>query len=138
MAGRYQSFNRRPVLLTQMDVRELQLAKAAVAAGVQVLMERMGITVEEIDTIYLAGALGNYMNPYSAMRIGLIPSTTPEKIVSLGNAASAGARLALLSKSNWRESADIARRIEHIELSVQPEFEAHFVDAMDFPGCNLW
>jgi uncharacterized 2Fe-2S/4Fe-4S cluster protein (DUF4445 family) len=138
VAGRYQSFNRRPVLLTQMDVRELQLAKAAVAAGVQVLMERMGIAVENIDTIYLAGALGNYVNPYSAMRIGLIPSTPPEKIVSLGNAASAGARLALLSKSHWREAADIARRIEHIELSMQPDFETNFIEAMDFPGCNLW
>ena len=138
VAGRYQSFNRKPVLLTQMDVRELQLAKAAVAAGVQVLMQRMGITVEDIDTIYLAGALGNYVNPYSAMRIGLIPTTIPEKIVSLGNAASAGARMALLSKRQWRESSDIARRIEHVELSVQPDFENYFIDAMDFPGTNLW
>jgi uncharacterized 2Fe-2S/4Fe-4S cluster protein (DUF4445 family) len=138
VAGGYQSFNRKPILLTQMDVRELQLAKAAVAAGVQVLMKRMGIGVEDIHTIYLAGALGNYVNPYSAMRIGLIPTTAPEKIVSLGNAASAGARLTLLSKSHWRESADIARRIEHIELSVQPDFEAYFIDAMDFPVDNFW
>jgi uncharacterized 2Fe-2S/4Fe-4S cluster protein (DUF4445 family) len=138
VAGRYQSYNRKPVLLTQMDVRELQLAKAAVAGGVQVLMRRMGIGVEDIDTIYLAGALGNYVNPYSAMRIGLIPTTSPEKIVSLGNAASAGARLALLSKDHWRESAEIAQRIEHIELSIQPDFEAYFIDAMDFPGHNLW
>jgi uncharacterized 2Fe-2S/4Fe-4S cluster protein (DUF4445 family) len=138
VAGRYQSFNRKEILLTQMDVRELQLAKAAVAAGVQVLMQRMAVTVEDIDTIYLAGALGNYVNPYSAMRIGLIPSIAPERIVSLGNAASAGARLALLSKSHWRESTDIARRIEHIELSIQPDFEAYFIDAMDFPTDNLW
>jgi uncharacterized 2Fe-2S/4Fe-4S cluster protein (DUF4445 family) len=138
VASRYQSFNRKPILLTQMDVRELQLAKAAVAAGVQVLMQRLGVTVKDIHTIYLAGALGNYVNPYSAMRIGLIPTTAPEKIVSLGNAASAGARLALLSKDHWRESADIARRIEHVELSVQPDFEAYFIDAMDFPADNLW
>jgi uncharacterized 2Fe-2S/4Fe-4S cluster protein (DUF4445 family) len=138
VAGPYQSFNRKPILLKQLDVRELQLAKAAVAAGVQVLMKRMGISVEDIDTIYLAGALGNYVNPYSAMRIGLIPCTAPEKIVSLGNAASAGARLTLLSKSHWHEAADIARRIEHVELSVQPDFEDYFVDAMDFPAGNLW
>jgi uncharacterized 2Fe-2S/4Fe-4S cluster protein (DUF4445 family) len=138
VAGTYQSNNRKPILLTQMDVRELQLAKAAVAAGVQLLMQRMGITVDDIHTIYLAGALGNYVNPFSAMRIGLIPTTAPEKIVSLGNAASAGARLALLSKGHWRESADIARRIEHVELSVQPDFESYFIDAMDFPAYNLW
>jgi uncharacterized 2Fe-2S/4Fe-4S cluster protein (DUF4445 family) len=138
VAGRYQSFNRKPVLLTQMDVRELQLAKAAVAAGVQVLMKRMGISVEAIDTVYLAGALGNYVNPFSAMRIGLIPPTASEKIVSLGNAASAGARLALLSKRHWRESADIATQIEHIELSVQPDFDEYFIEAMDFPDYNLW
>ena len=114
------------------------LGKAAIAAGVAVLMRRFGITVGDLNRIYLAGALGNYVNPYSAMRIGLIPTTAPEKIVSLGNAASAGARLALLSKDHWRESADIAHRIEHIELSVQPDFEAHFIDAMDFPGYNLW
>lgn len=138
VAGHFQSFDKKPIMLTQKDVRELQLAKAAVAGGVQVLMQDMGVTVDDIDTVYLAGALGNYVNPYSAMRIGLIPVTNPKKIVSLGNAASAGAKLALLSRSHWRIAADIAKQIEHIELSVQPEFDEHFIEAMDFPSFNLW
>lgn len=138
VAGRYQSFNKRPILLTQKDVRELQLAKAAVAGGVQVLMRRMGVTPEEIDTIYLAGALGNYVNPYSAMRIGLIPTINAEKIISLGNAASSGARMALLSKPHWDKATAISKQIEHIELSVQPEFQERFILAMDFPTYNVW
>ncbi len=138
VAGPYQSFDKRPILLTQKDIRELQLAKAAVAGGIQVLMQHMGIGVADIDAIYLAGALGNYVNPYSAMRIGLIPTIAPEKVISLGNAASSGARLALLSRPHWEKAAAIAKQIEHIELSVQPEFEARFVEAMDFPDCNLW
>jgi uncharacterized 2Fe-2S/4Fe-4S cluster protein (DUF4445 family) len=138
VAEPFQSFDKKPIMLTQKDVRELQLAKAAVAGGVQVLMQHMGITVEDIDIIYLAGALGNYVNPYSAMRIGLLQVTNPEKIVSLGNAASAGAKLALLSRSHWRIAKDIAKQIEHIEMSIQPEFEQHFIEAMDFPNCNLW
>jgi len=138
VAGRYQSFNKKPILLTQMDVRELQLAKAAVAGGVQVLMQRMGVKAQDIDVIYLAGALGNYVNPYSAMRIGLIPTIDAEKIISLGNAASSGARLALLSKLHWNKATAIARQIDHIELSVQPEFQECFIQAMDFPSYNLW
>jgi uncharacterized 2Fe-2S/4Fe-4S cluster protein (DUF4445 family) len=138
VAAPFQSFDKKPIMLTQKDIRELQLAKAAVAAGALVLMQHMGITVEDIDTVYLAGALGNYVNPYSAMRIGLIPMTTPEKIVSLGNAAAAGAKLALLSRPHWRMAADIAGHIEHIEMSVQPEFKERFIEEMDFPSCNLW
>ena len=138
VANAYQSFDKKPILLTQKDVRELQLAKAAVAGGVQVLMQRMGVTVDDIDIIYLAGALGNYVNPYSAMRIGLIPITSADKIVSLGNAASSGARMALLSRLHWYKAAIIAREIEHVEMSVQPEFEACFIEAMDFPSQNLW
>jgi uncharacterized 2Fe-2S/4Fe-4S cluster protein (DUF4445 family) len=132
------SQNRKRILLTQKDIRELQLAKAAIAAGVAVLMRRFGITVGDLNRIYLAGALGNYVNPYSAMRIGLIPQVPVEKIVSMGNAASTGAKMALLSKSHWQKARQIAERIEHVELSVQPDFYDCFVKAMDFPDRNLW
>jgi uncharacterized 2Fe-2S/4Fe-4S cluster protein (DUF4445 family) len=133
-----QSSDKKKILLTQKDIRELQLAKGAVAAGTQILMQQLGVRIEDIDVIYLAGALGNYVNPYSAMRIGLIPITAVEKIVSLGNAASAGAKMALLSKRHWEKSSEIVEHLEHVELSMQPEFYESFVAAMDFPDQNLW
>jgi uncharacterized 2Fe-2S/4Fe-4S cluster protein (DUF4445 family) len=133
-----QSSDQKKILLTQKDVRELQLAKGAVAAGIQMLMRQLDVRIEDIDVIYLAGALGNYVNPYSAMRIGLVPITAVEKIVSLGNAASAGAKMALLSKRHWQKATDIVAHIEHLELSIHPEFCERFVAAMDFPAQNLW
>ncbi len=91
IASAEESYHKKPIYLTQKDVRELQYAKAAIAAGIQILIKEWGITHHEIDYIYLAGALGNYVDKYSAMQIGLIPMIEPERIFSLGNAASAGA-----------------------------------------------
>jgi uncharacterized 2Fe-2S/4Fe-4S cluster protein (DUF4445 family) len=133
-----ESANNKRILLTQKDIRELQLAKGAVAAGARILMQQLGVGIEDIDTIYLAGALGNYVNPYSAMRLGLIPTISAEKIVSMGNAASAGAKISLLSKKHWRKASEIVEHIEHFELSVQPQFYDNFIEAMGFPEQNLW
>jgi uncharacterized 2Fe-2S/4Fe-4S cluster protein (DUF4445 family) len=133
-----QSSDHKQILLTQKDIRELQLAKGAVAAGIQILTRQLGVSIEDIDVVYLAGALGNYVNPYSAMRIGLIPITAAEKIVSLGNAASAGAKMALLSKRHWEKASEIVEHIEYVELSVHPEFYECFVAALDFPCQNIW
>ena len=138
VASARQADNHKKILLTQKDVRELQLAKGAVAAGVQLLMQEMNVGLKDIDMVYLAGALGNYVNPLSAMRIGLIPMVPVEKILSLGNAASAGAKMALLSKAHWEKAADIAGHLEHMELSVMPVFYENFIQAMDFPDTNLW
>ena len=126
------------IRLTQKDVRELQLAKAAIAAGVKTLMKTMGVDTKDIDVIYLAGALGNYVHPLSAMRIGLLPRIDPEKIVPLGNAASTGAKMVLLSRQYWNKSAEIAQFIEHVELSTHPKLFDHFVKEMSFPTENLW
>jgi uncharacterized 2Fe-2S/4Fe-4S cluster protein (DUF4445 family) len=133
-----ESLNDRPVVLTQKDVRELQLAKAAIAAGIKILLKTMGAGIEDIDTVYLAGALGNYVHPLSAMRIGLLPKVDPEKIVSLGNAASTGANMILLSKHCWKKSAEIATFLEHIELSGHTDFFDNFIEEMNFPTENLW
>jgi len=133
IASAEESYDRKPLYLTQKDVRELQLAKGAVAAGIATLMDEMGITVQDIDRVYLAGALGNYVNPYSAMRIGLIPSVNQEIIKSLGNAASTGASMVLLSKDYWDKANEIADFIEHIELSSRLDFNQYFVEQMDFP-----
>ena len=138
VASSRESFDGREIYLTQNDVRELQLAKGAIAAGVKILMKTMGVDIGDIDVIYLAGALGNYINPYSAMRIGLIPRIDPEKITPLGNAASTGAKMVLLSRRCWEKSAEITHLVEHVELSSHPDFFHHFIEEMNFPGENLW
>jgi uncharacterized 2Fe-2S/4Fe-4S cluster protein (DUF4445 family) len=132
-----QSYHKKPIYLTQKDVRELQLAKAAISAGIATLIDEMGITVDDIDRVCLAGALGNYVNPYSAMRIGLLPNVEPEKIISLGNAASTGASMALLSKYYWQMANELSDSIEHVELSSRLDFNQYFVEHMDFPGVEL-
>jgi len=138
IASAEESYHHRPIYLTQRDVRELQLAKGAVAAGVRTLMNEMGIGTEDIRRVYLAGALGNYVNPYSAMRIGLIPRLNLEIVTSLGNAASTGASMVLLSKDYWKMANELANLIEHVELSSRPDFNQYFVEHMDFPQENLW
>jgi uncharacterized 2Fe-2S/4Fe-4S cluster protein (DUF4445 family) len=132
------SFDGREIRLTQNDVRELQLAKGAISAGVKTLMQAMGVDTKDIDIIYLAGALGNYVHPLSAMRIGLIPRINPEKIVPLGNAASSGAKMVLLSRQYWDKAAEIAQFVEHVELSTHPNLFDYFVQEMSFSTENLW
>jgi len=138
IASTGESYDGRPIYLTQKDVRELQLAQAAVAAGIQTLMNEMGVEVKDIDRVYLAGALGNYVNPYSAMRVGLIPMVNPEIVMSLGNAASTGASMVLLSKDYWQMADELAHFIGHIELSSRIDFNQRFVENMDFPKDNVW
>jgi len=136
-SSRY-SLDGKPIVLTQKDIRELQLAKAAIASGIKILLKTMGAGIEDIDDVYLAGALGNYVHPLSAMRIGLLPKVDPEKIISLGNAASTGANMILLSKRYWERSAEIAADLEHLELSGHADFFDSFIEEMNFPTENLW
>jgi len=138
VASAEESYDHRPIYLTQKDVRELQLAKGAIAAGLKTLMDEMGIKTDDIHRVYLAGALGNYVSPYSAMRIGLIPRLDLEIVTSLGNAASTGASVVLLSKGYWRMANELADFIEHIELSSRLDFNQHFIEQIDFPEENLW
>jgi uncharacterized 2Fe-2S/4Fe-4S cluster protein (DUF4445 family) len=138
VATEEEGYNGSPILLTQKDVRQLQLAKAAIAAGTQILLEDLGAGVSELDRIFLAGALGNYVNPLSAMRIGLLPMVDPDLITSLGNAASTGAIMVLLSRENWQRVGEVKERLEHVELSSRADFNERFVEAMDFPDRNFW
>ena len=126
------------VYLTQKDVRALQLAKAAIAAGVETLMDELAIGVSDIDHVYLAGALGNYVDPLSTVRIGLIPQVDPKIIKSLGNAASQGAAMVLLAKKYWRKADQLAHFIQHVELSSRRDFNEHFIGHMYFPKQNAW
>ena len=128
-----ESYDNSPIYLTQKDVRELQLAKGAIAAGIETLMDELGIGIQDINNVYLAGALGNYVNPYSTIRIGLLPAVNLEIIRSLGNAASTGASLVLLPKSYWQTATELTQFIEHIELSNRSDFNQYFVEHMGFP-----
>ena len=136
VASADESDGQKPVYLTQKDVRELQLAKGAVAAGIRTLMDEMGIGTGDIHRVYLAGALGNYVNPYSAMRIGLLPRLDLEIVTSLGNAASTGASMVLLSKAYWQMANHLADFIEHVELSSRLDFNQYFIEHIDFPEEN--
>jgi len=133
VASAAESYHHEAIYLSQKDVRELQLAKAAIAAGIDILTAEWGIASRDIDYIYLAGALGNYIDPLNAMRIGLLPKTDPERILSLGNAASTGAAMTLLSRNYWRKAEGLANSIEHVELSTRRDFSNLFIGHLRFP-----
>ena len=120
------------VTLTQKDVREVQLAKAAIRAGIELLAEKMNVAVEDIRRVYLAGAFGNYMNPASACRIGMIPPVLQDRIVPIGNAAGEGAKLCALNRAEFAYSQALAKNTEFLELASLPQFQDCYVDALEF------
>ncbi|MCF7890817.1 ASKHA domain-containing protein [Candidatus Bipolaricaulota bacterium] len=122
-----------PVFVTQQDVREVQLAKGAIKAGIEILLEEFGATAEEIDRVYLAGAFGNYLRKENIMRIGVLPRVDLDKIVSVGNAAGQGGKLALINRGKMDEVNKIARDVEYVELSFRSDFTEKFMSAMSFP-----
>jgi len=119
------------ILVTQNDVRAIQLAKAALYAGIRLLMDQL--RVDSVDSIRLAGAFGSHIDVKYAMVLGLIPDCELEHVTSAGNAAGTGARIALLDRKARDEIEDVVRRIEKVETAVEPRFQAHFVDAMAIP-----
>jgi uncharacterized 2Fe-2S/4Fe-4S cluster protein (DUF4445 family) len=119
------------IRITQEDVRAIQLAKGALYAGVQLLMDRLG--VERPDRIRLAGAFGSMIDVKYAMILGLIPDCPLERVSAAGNAAGTGARIALLNRAARHEIEQRTRTIEKVETAVEPEFQRHFVEAMGFP-----
>ena len=123
-----------PIVLTQDDVRQVQLCKGAIASGVAMLMHVAGIAADDVAELMLAGGFGNYLSIRSALRIGLIPPLPEERIRYVGNAAALGAELALMSEVERARAETLARRIEHVSLAAHPDFQDIFVDAMNFPG----
>jgi uncharacterized 2Fe-2S/4Fe-4S cluster protein (DUF4445 family) len=119
------------IAVTQNDVRAIQLAKAALYAGIRLLMDHLG--VDRVDSIRLAGAFGSHIDVTHAMVLGLIPDCELDKVTSAGNAAGTGARIALLDRKARLEIEQVVRRIEKVETAVEPRFQAHFVDAMAIP-----
>ena len=118
------------VALTQRDIRELQLAKAAIRAGAEALIAKACIRAADIEQIVLAGAFGTYLDTYAAQAIGLLPGAPQARITALGNAAGEGAALAVASCDAYREARRLARIIEHVELGADPRFMQVFADSM--------
>ncbi len=121
------------ITFTQKDLREVQLAKGAVRAAVELLCAEAGIGCGEIEEVLLAGAFGNYIDRRSALRMGLLPDVSLKQIRGIGNAAGAGALAALLSLDERKRAAALARNAEHIELMANPQFQLVFADSMMFP-----
>lgn len=118
------------VALTQRDIRELQLAKAAMRAGAEVLLEEAGISASDIDRTVLSGAFGTYLDKNAARAIGLLPRALRARIAALGNAAGEGAALVVANQNAYREAKRLAGIIEHVELGANPRFMQVFADSM--------
>jgi uncharacterized 2Fe-2S/4Fe-4S cluster protein (DUF4445 family) len=122
------------VYLSQRDVRELQFAKASIATGWHILLGELGITADDISQVLLAGSFGAYLSPASAVRIGLVPRLALPRIVSAGNVASEGAKMAALSHRERAEAESIVHEVSYVELSGREDFNDAFVDQLAFPG----
>jgi len=120
------------ISLTQGDIRELQLAKGAIASGIEILIKEYGIKKEDIKTIFLAGAFGNYLNPESALRIGMVPEISSAKIVPVEDAVLEGAKEILFSRKNERIISELPHKVKHIDLSSHPDFQEKFIKALNF------
>jgi len=125
------------IVITQIDVNQIQFAKAAIYTGCQILMNRAKITPNEISTIYLAGAFGNFMDPESSRTIGLLPDVPLGRIKFAGNTAGTGARLALLSTEMRDLAVELARKVKFVQLAENPEFQDEFANAVYLPNAKL-
>ena len=119
------------IVVTQNDVRAIQLAKAALYAGARLLMDKMNIDTP--DKIILAGAFGSHINVKYAMILGMIPDCDIKNVMAAGNAAGTGARIALLNKNARAEIETVVRKIEKVEIATEPLFQQHFIEAMAIP-----
>ncbi len=122
-----------PVVVTQRDIGEAQLAKAAIHAGCSVLMGRSGIKPSELKRVYIAGSFGNYINPSSARLVGMIPEVSENIIKFIGNTAIAGARMCLISQEARKEAEKISEEVRYIELGADPSFSKEFAASMYLP-----
>ena len=120
------------VCLTQEDIRQVQLAKGAIAAGIELMAERLGVTLRDVQRVYLAGAFGTFMDPASACRIGLLPAVLESKITSVGNAAGSGAKILALNPQILSQTESLVHHIEFLELASVPGFQRCFAQNMRF------
>ena len=121
------------IYLTQRDVRELQFAKAAIASGWSVLLEEAGLTAADVQQVLLAGSFGSYLSPASAIKLGLVPKLGVLRVVSAGNVAGEGAKMALLSIRERAAALALLEEVRYVELSDRPDFNDRFVEQLQFP-----
>ena len=119
------------VVITQNDIRQIQLAKAAIYTGCKLMLRR--INLQRPDRIKIAGAFGNHIDITQAMVLGLFPDCPPERVSSIGNAAGDGCRMALLDRKKRTEADRVARRVEHVELTLMEDFQENLIDAIHIP-----
>ena len=124
------------VALKQSDVRELQLAKGAILAGIKILLQEVNLKMEDIAQVYLAGAFGNYIDIESALGIGLFPPTDAKRIKAAGNGAGIGALKALFSNREKERAAQVVENIIHIELATRADFQNKFIESLGFSVCQ--
>ena len=120
------------ITVTNRDIREIQMAKAALYSGARLLMDKRG--VDSVDRVVLAGAFGAHISPKHAMVLGMIPDCPLEKVTSAGNAAGTGARIALLNRGARGQIENLVRRVEKVETAIEPRFQEHFVNASAMPN----
>ncbi len=132
LADAEQAHEGQPVYLTQRDIREIQLAKGAVRAGAEILLEEAGIAADDLEEVLLAGAFGNHIRPESAVGMGILPDIPLERIKAVGNAAGVGAVMALCSEQERALACELALAAEHIELAVSANFQSKFMETMLF------
>ena len=121
------------IVITSSDIREIQLAKGAIMTGINILLEKMKISADKIENLYLAGAFGNYIDIKNAIRIGLIPNIPLERIKPVGNAAGEGAKISLMSNEKRIEENILIKKIDYIELASENNFNEEFVKSLRFP-----
>ena len=119
------------IIITQQDIRNVQLAKAALYTGAKLMMKKLG--VEKLDKVILAGAFGSYINTEAAMILGMFPDCDLKNVYAVGNAAGDGARIALLNREKRTEAGEIARKVEYLELTLEEDFQKEFMEALHIP-----
>ncbi|MCJ7579780.1 MAG: ASKHA domain-containing protein [Candidatus Aminicenantes bacterium] len=122
------------IFLSQKDIREVQLAVAAIRSGIRMIMEKKNLSLDLLDGIFIAGAFGNYLNISNSIQIGLLPAIPEEKIHFVGNSSLAGAKALLISSSLRTESNSLSKKIEFLSLATNVQFQEYFVDSLDFPA----
>lgn len=128
---------RRDIVLTEVDIENIMRAKAAIYAGISLLLKKVGLTLDDIERVYIAGGFGNYLNVEKAITIGMLPDISKEKFLFLGNASIAGAYLCLLSDKMRKEAEEIALKMTNIELSVSRRFMDEYMSALFLPHTDI-
>ena len=126
---------KRPIVISDLDVARLLQAKAAIAAGMLILLKQIGLKASDVKTLYLAGGFGMHLNLDNAIACGLLPGFRPEQIQLVGNTSLAGAILCAMDSSALQEVSRIGREIEIVELNLDPEFEDTYIDQLTLDGC---